>query len=159
MRIYAHTILKKNVLTNIEPFYYETRQLNYISRAHSDSISTNTIGTGSDDLYQVEQNKIYYIRCINSEKQKTLFGAHPITIDYTEFIKEDECYQVPVKYKNQFFRHKVFKSSPSSLVEWVFVYENDQLKENYFYVPAREDINSSAIKADLLWCLNGGINL
>ena len=148
MRIYAHTILKKNVLSHLEPFYFETRQLSYITNA--DSRSTN------EDLYQVEQNKIYYIRRVKNEKQKTLFGAFPITIDHTEFIKEDECYQVPVKYKTEFLRHKVFKSSPSSLVEWVFVYENDQMRENYFYVPSIEDINSPAIKADLMWCLLGG---
>lgn len=149
MRIYAYTALKKNVLSHLEPFYCETRQISYIK-------STNEVA--SDDLYQVEQNKIYYVRRIKNEKEKTFFGAFPITIDYTEFIKEDECYQVPIKYKTEFFRHKVFKSSPSSLVEWVFVYENDQLKENYFYVPATENFNKPAIKADIMWCLLGGVN-
>ena len=143
MRLYAHTTLKKNVLSYI---------------ASADEIDAASAAPALDlDLYQIEQNKIYFIRRINKKSVKTLFGAFPITIDYTEFINEGECYQVPVKYKTQRLLHKVFKRSPSSWVEWVFVYEEAELKENYFYVPDHLDINSPAIKADLMWCLHGGL--
>ena len=138
---------KNNLFDKLEPHYYETRHFNYIWTGASST-------AGTSELYQVENNKIYYIRQLKSkEKTKTLLGAFPITIDHIEYIKEDECYQIPPKCKNEFLRHKVFKRTPTSLVEWVFVYEGDQLRENYFYVPMQHDINEAGIKADLLWGL------
>ena len=137
---------KKNLLKLLEPHFYEVRNLNYIWTAN------NT------DLYQVENNRIYYIRQLKEKdnKTKTLLGAFPITIDHTEYIKENECYQIPPKSRNEFLRHKVYKRTPTSLVEWIFVYEGDQFRENYFYVPKNTDINEPDIKADLLWGLHGG---
>jgi hypothetical protein len=148
MRIYAGTSAagtsvkdeKKNLLKLLEPHYYETQHIHYIWT--------------SNDLYQVENNRIYYVRQLKTrEKTKTLLGAFPITIDHTEYIKEDECYQIPPKSRNEFLRHKVYKRTPTSLVEWIFVYEGEQLRENYFHVPKNTDINEPEIKADLLWGL------
>jgi hypothetical protein len=151
----SSTDKKKNSLFDkLEPYYYETRHLNYIWTGGSSTTSASST-TGGSDLYQVENNKIYYIRQLKSkERTKTLLGAFPITIDHIEYIKEDECYQIPPKCKNEFLRHKVFKRTPTSLVEWVFVYEGDLLRENYFYVPMNHDINEVDIKADLLWGLH-----
>ena len=147
MRIYASVSSnivdkKKNKLSDLlEPHYYETRHIHYIH-------------ANTTDLYQVENNKIYYVRQMKiNEKSKTLLGAFPITIDHTEYIKEDECYQIPPKSRTEFLRHKVYKKTPASLVEWIFVYEGDQLRENYFYIPKDTDINDATIKADLLWGL------
>ena len=151
MRIYASINNKaNNVLNKLEPFFFEVRHLSYIySTSGSNSIS------GSNEMYQVEHNKIYNVRVSQmKEKTKTLLGAFPISIDYTEYIKEDECYQVPPKCRSEFLVQKIYKPSPSSLVEWVFVYEGETLKENYFYVPGYADINSASVKADLLWGLH-----
>lgn len=147
MRIYASINNKaNNVLNKLEPFFFELRHLSYIY-----SISNSN----SNQMYQVEHNKIYNVRISQvKEKTKTLLGAFPITIDYTEYIKEDECYQVPPKCRSEFLVQKIYKPSPSSLVEWVFVYEGETLKENYFYVPGYADINSVQVKADLLWGLH-----
>ena len=140
---------KNSILEKLEPYYVETRHINYIWT--SDKTSTTT---DCSELYQVENNRIYYIRQIKArEKIKTLLGAFPITIDKTEYIKEEECYQIPPKCRNEFLRHKVYKNSPTSLVEWIFVYEGEQLRENYFYLPNNLDINEPSIKADLLWGL------
>ena len=143
MRIYTNK-KANNVLNKLEPFFFEVRHLSYIY-----SVSN------SNEMYQVEHNKIYNVRVSKGkEKTKTLLGAFPITIDYTEYIKEYECYQVPPKCRSEFLVHKIYKPSPSSLVEWVFVYEGDYLKENYFNVPGYADINSPQVKADLLWGLH-----
>ena len=146
MRIFASINNKaNNVLNKLEPFFFELRHLSYI-------LSNNV--SGSNQMYQVEHNKIYNVHISQvKEKTKTLLGAFPITIDYTEYIKEDECYQIPPKCRSEFLVQKIYKPSPESLVEWVFVYEGETLKDNYFYVPGYADINSPAIKADLLWGL------
>ena len=143
MRIYASINNKaNNVLNKLEPFFFEIRHLSYICSI-------------SGSMYQVEHNKIYNVRVSQvKEKSKTLLGAFPISIDYTEYIKEDECYQVPPKCRCEFLVQKIYKPSPSSLVEWVFVYEGETLKDNYFYVPGYAEINSAQIKADLLWGLH-----
>ena len=143
---------KNSILEKLEPYYVETRHINYIWTSDSTS---KTSTTDCSELYQVENNRIYYIRQIKvREKVKTLLGAFPITIDKTEYIKEEECYQIPPKCRNEFLRHKVYKNSPTSLVEWIFVYEGDTLRENYFYLPNNLDINEPSIKADLLWGLH-----
>jgi hypothetical protein len=148
MRIYTNK-KANNVLNKLEPFFFELRHLSYIL---SNNVSGSISNSISNEMYQVEHNKIYNVRVSQGkEKTKTLLGAFPITIDYTEYIKEDECYQVPPKCRSEFLVQKIYKPSPSSLVEWVFVYEGEILKENYFYVPGYADINSAQVKADLLW--------
>ena len=150
---------KNSILEKLEPYYVETRHINYIWTCTTNDSSTTSASSSSttsncSELYQVENNRIYYIRQIKArEKIKTLLGAFPITIDKTEYIKEEECYQIPPKCRNEFLRHKVYKNSPTSLVEWIFVYEGEQLRENYFYLPNNLDINEPSIKADLLWGL------
>ena len=142
MRIYAST--KKNTNAKIiEPFFHETRHLSYIW------------SPDNKELFQVECNKIYYVKQNRKgEKMKTLLGAFPITIDPIEYLKsDDECYQIPPKSRSEFLLHKVYKPSPTSLVEWIFVYEGENLKENYFALPAEADINEPSIKAELLWGL------
>ena len=147
MRIYTNK-KANNVLNKLEPFFFEVRHLSCI-------YSISNSNSNNNEMYQVEHNKIYNVRVSQvKEKTKTLLGAFPITIDYTEYIKEDECYQVPPKCRSEFLVQKIYKPSPESLVEWVFVYEGETLKENYFYVPGYADINSQAIKADLLWGLH-----
>ena len=142
MRIYAHKEIKKNVLTQLAPYFTETKQLHYL--------------LNKSDLFQLEHNKIYYVQQSkkNEPKVKTLFGAFPITIDKTEYLREmDESYQIPPQCKSEILLQKIYKPSPTSLVEWVFVYADDRLKENYFAVPAGTDINEPGVKADLMWGL------
>jgi len=151
MRIFASINNKaNNVLNKLEPFFFELRHLSYILSNNVSGSISNSIS--NSQMYQVEHNKIYNVRVSQvKEKTKTLLGAFPISIDYTEYIKEYECYQVPPKCRSEFLVQKIYKPSPESLVEWVFVYEGEILKENYFFVPGYADINSAQVKADLLW--------
>jgi hypothetical protein len=141
MRIYT---TKKNVPSQLEPFLYETRTVNYIWSQKN------------EELFQIENNKIFYVQqSRKGEKTKTLLGAFPITIDQTEYIKaSEECYQIPPKCRSEILLQKVYKPSPTSLVEWIFVYEGEIFKENYFSLSADADINTPGIKADLIWGLH-----
>ena len=149
MRLYAHKEVKKNVLQYLASYLVETRQVHYLWAPKHNTKQ-------DQDLFQIDQNTIYYVEQQQKNvKEKTLFGAFPITIDKTEYIKEETaCYQVPPQCRQEILRQKIYKPSPTSLVEWVLVYEGERLRENYFYLPPGTDIHAPEIKADLLWGLH-----
>jgi hypothetical protein len=130
-------IQKKNIQSKLEPYFHEVRCVNNLWTA--------------DGLLCVENNKIYRVRIKNVPVIKTMIGAFPITINNSEYIKECECYQVHPHSRQEFLTHKVYKVSPSNLVEWVFVYCENVLQDNYFSLPDGSDINSPGVKADLLF--------
>jgi hypothetical protein len=144
MRIYgsANTnFIKKNNQAKLEPYFYQIRNINYI---HT-----------SDGLLQIENNRIYRIRVNNAPVIKTMIGAFPITVNKTEYTREGECYQVHPNSRHEFLIHKVYKASPTNLVEWICVYRENNLLDNYFSLPEGTDINSPDVKADLLFFLGG----
>ena len=135
MRLFFKTG-KKNMTTKLEPYFCETRNLSYI--------------WSEDGLLQVINNKIYRIRIQDAPVINTLLGAFPVTLDPSEYIREDECYQVlPTNYP-EFLTQKIYKISLDKKVEWVFEYQQDTLRDNYFLLPEGTDIHSAEIKADLL---------
>ena len=135
------------LMTKLEPFYLETREVHYLWSPIKDKNTDKYI-------VQLENQKMYSIKQANkNELTKTLFGAFPVTIDNTDYIKEAEVFQVPPNCKSERLCQKVFKPSEKSSVEWIFVYEGALLKEHYFYVPTNASINDPAIRKDLLWGL------
>ena len=144
MRIYGNAntnFIKKNNQAKLEPYFYQIRNINNIYT--------------SDGLLQIENNRIYRIRVNNVPVIKTMIGAFPINVNKTEYIREGECYQVHPNSRQEFLIHKVYKVSPNNLVEWIFVYHENNLQDNYFSLPEGTDINSPSVKADLLFFLGG----
>jgi hypothetical protein len=149
MRIYilSNSLVKKNILPKIEPYLRDIRQVCYIW----------SLG----GLMQVENNKIYRIKIKDVISKKTLLGAYPVTIDESEFIREEECYQiVPRSYKDYstiktyHLAHSTLESTLESSLEWVMEYKDDELYDNYFTLPNNEDIHSIKNKTDLLHFLH-----
>ena len=87
MRIYvlSNNVVKKKIAL-LEPYLQETRQICYIWSVNG--------------LLQIENNKIYKIKIKDVPTKKTLLGAFPATIDESEFIRKEECYQIlPIAHK------------------------------------------------------------
>jgi hypothetical protein len=142
MRIYilSNSQLKKNILTKLEPYFQTMRRISFI---------WSTLG-----LLQVENHKIYQIRINDVPIKKTLLGAFPVTIDESEFIREEECFQVAPRSYKEYTILKSYRLSPTSDVEWVLEYKDDELHDNYFQLPTTVDIHTPKIKAELLEFLN-----
>jgi hypothetical protein len=137
MRIYilSNVNLKKNILAKLEPYLSHTKQINSIWSV--------------DGLLQVENEKIYLMKIKDVLAKKTLLGAFPVTIDESEFIREEECYQIaPGAYK-EVMTLKTYRM-PDSALEWILEYKDDELHDNYFSLPAGADIQSPKNKADIL---------
>lgn len=135
MRIYVianSTALKMSLLTKLAPYYYENRQIHYIWSV-------------KNGLMQVVRDKIYQMRIKDVNVVKTLMGAFPVTIDRSEIIREEECYQIPPKNYNEIIDLKVYRLTPTSNIDWIFEYKNGEMHDNYFY-SGEEDIN----KIDIL---------
>jgi hypothetical protein len=159
MRVYilSNANLKKNILSKLEPYFHKERQICYIW----------SLG----GLLQVENDKIYNVKIQDVLTKKTLLGAFPVTIDESEFLRKEECFQIaPRSYKE----YTILKSyrlpkkigldignepdtglgSDALPLEWILEYKDNELHDNYFSLPAGEDIHSSKNKADLLQFLN-----
>ena len=136
MRVYIHKN-KKDSATPLEPYFHTIRTIT--------TIVTN------DSILQMENNRIYRMKPVNTKSDsKTILGIYPVTIK-SDPIKGEECYQVPPQSKEEILKHKVYKINTKSLVEWVFVYNDENvLLENYFSLPEGTDINNASIKADVL---------
>jgi hypothetical protein len=142
MRIFvlSNAMLKKNILSKLEPYFHEMRQISYIWSVNG--------------LLQVENDKIYQVKIKDVMSRKTLLGAFPVTIDESEISREEECFQIaPRSYKEYTTLRSYRLASPSNL-EWILEYKEDELHDNYFTLPKNEDINSVKNKADLLFFLN-----
>jgi len=169
MRIYilSNAAVKKNILAKLEPYLHNSRYISYIWSVNG--------------LLQVENDKIYKIKIKDVMSKKTLLGAYPVTIDESEFIREEECYQIAPRSHKEYMTIKTYKlatianatatananATPnatasanlltaSSNLEWIFEYKDDELHDNYFSLANGEfeDIHSPKVKTDLLKFLN-----
>ena len=159
MRIYvlSNATVKKNILAKLDPYLHNTRHICYIWSVNG--------------LLQVEGDKIYGIKIKDVPSKKTLLGAFPVTIDESEFQRQEECYQIAPRSYKEYTTLKIYSasvsstsvsstsvssqaSSTASLLEWVLEYKDDELHDNYFTLPNGEDIHSAKNKADLLHFLN-----
>jgi hypothetical protein len=141
MRIYilSNANLKKNILGKLEPYLQNTRFISYIW-----SLS---------GLLQVEDNKIYRMRIKDVLSRKTLLGAYPATIDESEFIREEECFQIAPRAYKEYMTLKSYRL-PASDFEWILEYKDDELHDNYFSLSNTQDIHSPKIKAEILQFLS-----
>jgi len=199
IHILSNAVVKKKIAL-LEPYLRETRQICYI--------------WSMSGLLQIENNKIYKIKIKDVPAIKTLLGAFPATIDESEFIREEECYQIlPIAHK-EYTTLKIYRIKGSTLTNpkgsaltnphdsetpnpstdpstnlsetptpnpsqnlletptatsfvvggrdpqsgialaWVLEYKNGELHDNYFTLPAGEDIHSPKNKADLCEYMN-----
>jgi hypothetical protein len=102
MRIYvlSNNVVKKKIAL-LEPYLQETRQICYIWSVNG--------------LLQIENNKIYKIKIKDVPTKKTLLGAFPATIDESEFIRKEECYQIlPIAHK-EYTTLKIYRVKGSTL--------------------------------------------
>jgi len=132
MRIYILSntnIIKKQMLDKLTPYFHKTNYINYIWSING--------------LFQVENNKIYRIKIKDIEAEKTLLGAFPATIDRSEFIREEECYQVEPHSFKEYTKISSYRLTPASSLEWILEYRNSELHDNYFYLPSSR-INTDA---------------
>jgi hypothetical protein len=102
MRIYivSNATLKKNILSKLEPYLHNTRYISYIWSVNG--------------LLQVEDNKVYRIKIKDVISKKTLLGAFPVTIDESEFIREEECFQIAPRSHKEYTTLKIYKASEST---------------------------------------------
>ena len=142
MRIYIHNSRKAASLA-LEPYFHTIRTI------------YNIRYKASGDLMQVENNRIYRMKPANKKSElKTILGIFPVTIK-GDVIRGEECYQISPLSRQEILKHKVYKINTKSPVEWIFVYnDNNVLLENYFSLPEGADINNAAIKADILSLFN-----
>jgi len=142
MRIYilSNINLKKNIIEKLEPYFNNLRHISYIWSVNG--------------LLQVENNKIYKMKIKDVVSKKTLLGAFPITIDESEFIREEECFQIAPRSYKEYTTLKSYRIQPTSNLEWILEYKDDELHDNYFYLPATEDLYSPKIKGEILEFLN-----
>ena len=145
MRIYilSNATLKKNILSKLEPYLHSIRHICYIWSVNG--------------LLQVEDNKIYRVQIKDVQSKKTLLGAFPVTIDESEFIRKEECFQIAPRSYEEYTMLKTYRISSTastSSIEWILEYKDDELNDNYFTLPNGEDIHSVKNKADLLHFLN-----
>jgi hypothetical protein len=147
MRIYilSNATLKKNIINKLDPFLHNTRYISYIWSVNG--------------LMQVEDNKVYRLKIKDVISKKTLLGAFPVTIDESEFIREEECFQIAPRSHKEYTTLKTYRLPACVNVcekplELVLEYKDDELHDNYFTLPNGEDIHSVKNKAALLHFLN-----
>jgi hypothetical protein len=142
MRIYilSNATLKKNILNKLEPYLHSIRHICYIWSVNG--------------LLQLEENKIYQVQIKDVQSKKTLLGAFPVTIDESEFIRKEECFQIAPRSYEEYTMLKTYKASSTSSIELILEYKDNELHDNYFTLPNGEDIHSAKNKADLLHFLN-----
>ena len=138
MRIYCSNYLA-GVPEKIEPFFVTNR------------IVTHLIS--EDDKFLVNDNKLYRLLETKTPLKKTMIGVFPATLK-SEPYDTKVCYQIPPNSKQDVFVYKVYKLSPQSDVEYIFVFKqnSDVLIENYFSVPdGAAPINRADILKLLSW--------
>jgi hypothetical protein len=104
-------------------------------------------------LLQIENDKIYKVKIKDVATKKTLIGAYPTTIDESEFIREEECYQIAPRSHKEFMTHKSYRFPSNSSLEWILEYKGDELHDNYFTLPHGKEITPK-IKTEILEFLN-----
>lgn len=123
MKIYilSNQFVQQNLLEKLEPYLNSTQHISYIWSING--------------LIQVENRKIYNVKIKDEPVIKTLIGAFPATIDKSEFIRENECYQIAPRSYNEYTEIVSYKLIQSSQLEWVFEYKDNVLCDNYFTLP------------------------
>jgi hypothetical protein len=151
MRIYIlsnNNLIKNQIKNKLTPYFHKTNYIDYIWSVNG--------------LFQVENNKIYRIKIKDTEAEKTLLGAFPATIDRSEFIREEECYQIAPRSFKEYTKISSYRLTPASSLEWILEYRNGELHDNYFYLPSSNSnadtdtdiLRSPLIKSELLTFLN-----
>lgn len=144
MRVYVLSntnVLKNNVVHKLTPYFYETTYIDYIWSING--------------VFQMEHNKLYRMKIQDKPIEKTLLGAFPATIDKSEFIRQEECFQIAPRAVKEYTTVTSYRLTPSSVLEWILEYRNNELHDNYFYLPSENpDIHSPIIKSELLNFLN-----
>ena len=143
MRIFilSNVNVMKNLIPKLEPYLHSTRHISFI--------------WSFNGLFQVENERIYRMKIKDVMTKKTLLGAYPATIDESEFIREEECYQIAPRSIKEYTTLKTYRLPvQESKVEFILEYKDDVLHDNYFSVPNATDIHSPKIKAELLEFLN-----
>ena len=142
MRIYIHNNANKsnNKVNSLELYFHTIRTVNTIVNNKS-----------NDDILLLENNRLYRMKPASKKSDiKTILGIYPVTLK-GEPVKGEECYQIPPQSRQEILRHKVYKINTKSLVEWIFVYNSENvLVDNYFSLPEGLDMNRPDIKADIL---------
>ena len=130
--IESHGIMEK-----LQPFIHKTSYISYIWSING--------------LLEVEDNKIFNIDVVDVPVVKTLFGAYPITIDKSKFVRNEECYQVAPRTYNEYTEEQRFRLTPTSKIEWVIEFREDIIHDNYFYIPGDDDsvLHTEPIRTEL----------
>ena len=135
MRVYCSSTTHLNgVPEKIKPFFVIDRAIIHILT--------------KDDVLLLEDNNIYRVKESAKPIKKTMIGV--FTVSLKEEVIKTLCYQILPKSKQETTLHKVFKLSLQSVLEWIFVYKQNKLLENYFSLPEGIDINDASVKAELL---------
>ena len=136
MKIYiiSTQYIEKNTLPKLEPYLTSTKYVSYI--------------WSMNGLMQVENHKIYNIQIKDVPIIKTLIGAYPATIDKSEFIRENESYQIAPRNFNEYTELVAYKLTQASQLEWVFEYKDGVLNNNYFELP--NDVNYEVYQKEIL---------
>jgi hypothetical protein len=127
MRIYGQpnkrSITGKN---NLIPYFWETRKKQYIWT--------------DDGVKQIEQNKMYNVMIKDAPVVKTLIGVYTVTVELhpTHYVED--------------LTQLVYRLTPTSEVECIMEYNENQLKDVYLQLPLNnlDSIHSPMIKSDIL---------
>jgi hypothetical protein len=130
-------IEKNEILKKLEEYIHRTSYINYIWSING--------------LIEIENNKVYSVDIVDVPVIKTMFGAYPLTIDNSKYVRCEETYQTyPRSIKEYIFQQR-FRFSHDSKVEWVVEYKDNEIYDNYFYI--KEDdvkcIHTEPIKSEL----------
>ena len=144
MRLYTSIICNK-LLAALTPYLYLERDLTYI--------------WSTDGLLQMEGNKLYRQSIKDVPLIKTIFGAYPVTLDASTFLNTagEEEFQVVPGAKVEQIKQKMYRLSPTSLVNCVFEYNSkNELMDQYFSIEMNglvvdvSNIHANPIKGELM---------
>lgn len=130
-------IEKNGILNKLEEYIHRTSYINFIWSING--------------LIEIEDKKIYSIDIVDVPVIKTMFGAYPLTIDNSKYVRCEETYQIYPRSTKEYILQQRFKFSHDSKVEWVVEYKDNELYDNYFYIN-QVDVNcihTEPIKSEL----------
>ena len=127
MKIYilSNQHVEQNILPKLKLYLTSKQYISYIWSIHG--------------LMEVENCKIYNVRIKDKPIIKTLIGAYPATIDKSEFIRENECFQIAPRSCKEYTKLVAYKLTHTSKLEWIFEFKDNILSDNYFTLP--NDVN------------------